>query len=295
MDIVHHTLIGGAGLTIAVELNQPIVGVAFIIGSIFPDLDVLFMIFGKRFYLKNHQGVTHSLILAPLFSVLLCLPLLCLLSIEWDWLIYFGMLSGFVIHITLDWFNTFRISLFYPFIKKRYSLDAVFFIDSVLLALTTAFYLFYIYMDVKAMGYIYPVLFTIYCISKLYLNKKVIKQLRPLYVIPSSINPFEFYILEQNDNMLTGYLYNAITNKKRNKNQYNTIDPRYQQMAQTSTVYNEIKLITRALTITDVKTTDNSITITAGDLAIRNFGGKFAKTILKFDNQGNLISEMANI
>jgi len=44
-----------------------------------------------------------------------------------------------------------------------------------------------------------------------------------------------------------------------------------------------------------VKTTDNGITITAADLAIRNFGGKFAKTTLKFDNQGNLTSEMANI
>lgn len=140
MDIVHHTLIGGAGLSIATELNQPIIGVAFIIGSIFPDLDVIFIFFGKRFYLRNHQGVTHSIILAPLFSALLCLPLLWLLNIEWNWAVYFGMLSGLLIHITLDWFNTFRIALFYPLIKKRYSLDAVFFIDSIALTLTVAFF-----------------------------------------------------------------------------------------------------------------------------------------------------------
>ncbi len=240
MDIVHHTLIGGAGLSIASELGQPLIGVAFIIGSIFPDLDVIFMFFGKRFYLRNHQGVTHSLILAPLFSALLCLPLLWLLELEWDWLIYFSTLSGLVIHITLDWFNTFRIALLYPFVKKRYSLDAVFFIDSVLYVFTAAFYLFYVYMDINVMGYIYPVLFSIYCIGKLYLHRKVIKKIKPLYAIPSSINPFEFYILEQNKNKLTGYLYNVITKNKEDEKIYNDVELKYQQIAQTSTVYSEM-------------------------------------------------------
>ena len=295
MDIIHHTLIGGAGLTIATELNQSIVGVAFIIGSIFPDLDVIFMIFGKRFYLRNHQGITHSLFLAPLFSILLCLPLFWLLDLEWDWLVYFGMLTGLVTHITLDWFNTFRIALFYPFIKKRYSLDAVFFIDSVLLVFTAAFYLFYVYMDIKTIGYIYPALFTVYCISKLYLHKKVIEQLNPLYAIPSSINPFEFYVLEKNHGEIYGYLYNALTKRSRHKQIYERIDDKYQKLAETSKVYREIKLITRALTITSVSKTNKGLTITASDIAVRNFGGKFAKTILNFDLNGNLINEMANI
>ena len=295
MDIVHHTLIGGAGLILATELNQPIVGVAFIIGSIFPDLDVVFMIFGKRFYLRNHQGVTHSLILAPLFSVLLCLPLLWLLKIEWNWFIYLGLLSGLALHITLDWFNTFRIALFYPLVKSRYSLDAIFFIDSVLLILTACFYLFYVYMDVTLIGYLYPGLFFIYCISKLYMHNNVITKINPLYAIPSSINPFEFYILEQNNNLLSGYLYNVISKNKRSHQYYRTIDKKYQQLAESSSVYREIKLITRALTITNVENTRDGLTITAADLAVRNFGGKFAKTVLKFDNHGNLINEMANI
>ncbi|MCK4865196.1 MAG: metal-dependent hydrolase [Gammaproteobacteria bacterium] len=295
MDIIHHTLIGGAGLSIAAELNQPLLGVAFIVGSISPDLDVIFMFFGKRFYLRNHQGITHSLILAPLFSIFLCLPLLWLLNLEWNWLIYLGMLAGLVIHITLDWFNTFRIALFYPFIKKRYSLDAMFFIDSVLLAFTAAFYLFYIYMDAKAMGYIYPVIFTVYCTSKLYLHKKVINQLNPLYAIPSSINPFEFYILEGNDDLLCGYLYSVISNKRHDKINFHPVDMKFQELAETSNVFREIKLITRALTVTEVLETDTKITIIASDLAVRNFGGEFAKTTLTFDNHGNLLNELANI
>lgn len=145
------------------------------------------------------------------------------------------------------------------------------------------------------MGYLYPILFISYFICKLYLHSKVIKKLSPLYAIPSSLNPFEFYILEQNKNILSGYLYNAISKNKRRNKVYNSTNNKQQQLAETSTVYREIKLITRALTITNVSTTDEGVIITASDLAVRNFGGKFAKTTLKFDSQGNLISEMANI
>lgn len=295
MDIIHHTLIGGAGLSIATELNQPVVGVAFIIASIFPDLDVIFMIFGKRFYLRNHQGLTHSIFLAPVFAALLCLPLLWLLDLSWDWAVYFGMLAGLVVHITLDWFNTFRIAIFYPLTKKRYSLDAIFFIDSVLLVLTASFYLLYIFMDIIVMGYIYPIVFTSYCIGKLYLHNKVIKQLKPLFAIPSSINPFEFYILEQNKNQLYGYIYNTASRNKHSKQLYSPINDEYQQLAETSKIYREIKLITRALNINHIEKTNDGLIIIASDLAIRNFGGKFARTTLEFNNEGNLINEIANI
>lgn len=295
MDVVHHTLIGGAGFSAAMAANEPLAGIAFIIGSIFPDLDVIFILLGKRFYLQNHQGITHSLFLAPVFSLMLCLPYILLLQIEWDWLIYVAILSGIILHITLDWFNTFRIALFSPFILQRYSLDAVFFIDSTSLLLTFSFYLIYSYFDIKVILYIYPLLFISYFIAKLYLQKKVLKQLNPLFAIPSSINPFEFYILEQGENKFIGYLYNAFNSKKHTVTNYPAFDTEFQQLAETSQIFCDMKTITRAFQITQVLKSNKDIIIIANDIAVRNFGGKFARTILKFDLQGNLISEMAHI
>ena len=56
-----------------------------------------------------------------------------------------------------------------------------------------------------------------------------------------------------------------------------------------------MKGITRAFHITDVDKTENGVCIQVNDIAVRNFGGKFARTTLEFDNNGKLIREVANI
>ena len=62
MDIVHHAFIGGAGFVALGAQQQELAGLGFLAGSVFPDLDVVLMAGGKRFYLKHHQGPTHSLL-----------------------------------------------------------------------------------------------------------------------------------------------------------------------------------------------------------------------------------------
>lgn len=69
MDILHHSAIGIVGLTIAVSCNENIAGVLFLVGSVVADLDAFLVLFGRSFYLKNHQGFSHSLLLIPLYVV----------------------------------------------------------------------------------------------------------------------------------------------------------------------------------------------------------------------------------
>ncbi|MCW8964777.1 MAG: metal-dependent hydrolase, partial [Gammaproteobacteria bacterium] len=149
MDIVHHAFIGGAGFLVAATHDQPLIGAAFVAGSVFPDLDVFFMVLGKRFYLRNHQGITHSLLLSPLFAALLCIPLWLLPGDKPGLLLWLAAWCGLVAHVMLDWFNTYRIELFGPFSSKRFSLDAVFFIDSVALLFTALFYLSYMVFELR--------------------------------------------------------------------------------------------------------------------------------------------------
>ena len=66
-------------------------------------------------------------------------------------------------------------------------------------------------------------------------------------------------------------------------------------MAKKSGVFNDVSSITKLLHITDVIKTKDATTIIANDLGIRNFGGKFGRTTLKFDGEENLINEVANI
>jgi len=295
MDIVHHALIGGAGFLTAAAHDQPLVGASFVAGSVFPDLDVLFMVFGKRFYLHNHQGITHSIILSPVFAALLCIPLWMLPGEQPFLMIWLAALAGLLLHVSLDWFNTYRIELFGPFSKRRFSLDAVFFIDSVALFLTTMFYVLYVVFKMDMAQIIYPLAFPAYFAFKFWLHARVMKKLQPLFAIPSSLNPVEFYILEKRDEGMTGYLYNVLTQHRRQEQRYNEAEDRFQQLAERSQIFNDMKHITRAFHITEVREDEHGTTIIAADLAVRNFGGHFARTELRFDPQGQLIHELANI
>jgi membrane-bound metal-dependent hydrolase YbcI (DUF457 family) len=91
MDIAHHTLIGGVGyMAITGGSHEPLMvaaGSAFVAGSVLPDLDVFLMVFGKRFYLRHHQGLTHSLMLSPLLALLISLPIAYALGLKLSWVI----------------------------------------------------------------------------------------------------------------------------------------------------------------------------------------------------------------
>lgn len=296
MDIVHHSLIGGAGAVILSSAGYEVAGVAFIAASIFPDLDVIFMLLGKRFYLQNHQGITHSLVLAPLYAALvICLPLFWLLDLVWQWPVYIASLAGLIIHILLDLSNTFRIQLLSPLIKKRYSLDAIFFIDSVTWLIIGIFYFLHVYLEVKIMMFWYPLTFVCYVFAKSLLRNKLQQQLSCDYLIPSALNPFEYYALEKAEKKLIGYTFNVLSNSKNNEFSQPYTDDKYLKLAKKSQLFRDMKNINRAFYISEVKSVKGVTQLIAQDLAIRNFGGRFAKTKISFDSQGNILNEEANI
>ena len=66
-------------------------------------------------------------------------------------------------------------------------------------------------------------------------------------------------------------------------------------LAARSRVFADMQGICRALTIVEVEQDESGTTLHAADIAVRNFGGRFGRTTMKFDNNGELISEVANI
>ena len=49
MDVAHHAAIGTAGMLTFQAAGEDAAGVAFVAASVIPDLDVAFMVLGKRF------------------------------------------------------------------------------------------------------------------------------------------------------------------------------------------------------------------------------------------------------
>ncbi len=295
MDVVHHALIGGAGYLAGASADRPLAGLAFLAGSVLPDLDVAFMAGGRRFYLKHHQGPTHSLLLAPLYAAAICLPLSSPVELGWSWWCFAGACLGLGLHVALDWTNTFGIGLFWPLSYRRYNLDAVFFIDAGSYALTGLFYLGYVGLQWRLFAFVYPVVLSIYLVIRVALHRRVTAALRPLAAIPSSLHPLEYYILARENGGLCGYLYNVWDGQVRQRREFEEVDEVYWSLAEQSRLFQDMRQITRAYRITSVENRDDGVVIHAGDLATRNFGGRFARTVLKFDSNGKLIHEMANI
>jgi len=287
MDILHHSAIGVIGLTLAVSADQNMLGIFFMIGSVIPDLDAFLVLVSRSFYLKNHQGFSHSLLLIPLYAV----AIVGILSfwITFDWFNVLALILGWVIHIGLDYSNTYGITLFYPLSKKRFSLDAIFFVDTFLLLLTASM----LYFSYSV--WIYLIVYLLYIIVKKWMQKSLKSSLKAQFIIPSALNPFDFYVYENREKIVT-YNYNLLSKTKRNIKEYEKLDILWSELSQKSLLFRDISSITKALHITKVtEDIEQNITIEAKDLALRNFGGKFATTKLIFNKNKELISEYSNI
>jgi len=293
MDFAHHAIIGSIGFSALSSGGHELAGIGFMAGSVFPDLDVAFLVFGKRAYLKNHQGPTHSLILSPLFALLIAYFLT--IPFGFGWTAVFATLMGIWLHSLLDYMNTFGVCLLWPLNKKKYSLDAVFFIDIVTWVITAGFLVGWYFYGFMPALYAYLLLFGGYELLKLVLQIHIKESLPCQFAIPSSINPFDFYILEDRGNSIKTYLYNVLTKKTGRTAYYDYPSDKHVKLASKSRIYNDMLKIAKYLYITDAREDHYGTTLIARDIATRNFGGKFGRTTLKFNKDGELIHEMANI
>jgi inner membrane protein len=95
-----------------------------------PDLDFVVSYLGPVGYIENHRGLTHSLILLPLWSFLLAK--LC--SVIWrsdrPWKAYFGVIAmGIAAHIAGDWITSYGTMFLAPFSSHRFGIGTTFIID----------------------------------------------------------------------------------------------------------------------------------------------------------------------
>jgi hypothetical protein len=89
-----------------------------------PDLDVLSRLFGKRAFLAAHQTWSHAL---PLIAAAGAAAYLLL---DHRPAVPLALVAGMSLHALLDWTNTYGITLWLPFTRRRFCAEWVFFIDA---------------------------------------------------------------------------------------------------------------------------------------------------------------------
>jgi len=138
LDTLTHALSGALlARVIAPRLPQastPTLRRALIAGALsaaFPDSDVVISFFSDQLtYLNLHRGVTHSLLLLPLWAMLLAYVFTLPERNRGKWRGYFVLaMGGIAIHIAGDVITSFGTQIFAPFTSWKASLPFTFIID----------------------------------------------------------------------------------------------------------------------------------------------------------------------
>ncbi len=109
------------------------------IAAAFPDADYVLRFASELAYLRGHRGVTHSLLLLPLWAAALGVALAFLFRNPAGWKRLSWIAGAAVaIHIAGDWITQFGTMLLAPLSDARFGLGAVFIIDLALSAIVLA-------------------------------------------------------------------------------------------------------------------------------------------------------------
>ena len=136
MDPVTHGLAGAiiakAGFSRSLGKWGAIAG---IIAALSPDSDIILRLFGLETYLRYHRGITHSLILWPVYSLLLASIFQRISKIKNYFYFYLLCFLSLLSHILLDLVTSFGTMALSPLSDQRLAWDIIFIIDLYLTAI----------------------------------------------------------------------------------------------------------------------------------------------------------------
>lgn len=100
----------------------------------FPDVDIILRLFGTLTYLDRHQGLTHSLVMLPLWAWLLAVAMARLYrrygGRPLPWQAFLAPVAlGLLVHIAGDFITAYGLQLFAPLSDTRHALPLAFVID----------------------------------------------------------------------------------------------------------------------------------------------------------------------
>ncbi len=298
MDIVTHTM---AGMILASPLvaTAPVTATCVVVGSVLPDLDALSRCFGKVAFLRCHQTYTHSLLAIPLTSGLTWL-LLRLLGVDAPFA-PLALGAAMLLHSLMDVSNTYGVALLSPFSSKRYCVEWVFFIDSIVItaSLAALVAIAHSWQRSNPFQYAFPFLLpaSLYAIFlglywgvKWRLRRRAWKQCPAdtVSLIPSALYPWSFFGYALGEDRARLFRLNTIRGDIAAESQHTIFDAQYSDRLDDVKEFHLMKGLSPAYHITSV-TEENDLTrLVCQDLRVRNFGGKFGELELAFGREGNL-------
>jgi inner membrane protein len=107
--------------------------------AVFPDIDFALRLIDTLTYLNHHQGLTHSVLLWPVWTVLLAWGFSRLSRGRYRWRAFLPPVAGgLAAHLLGDLVTAYGIQLFAPLSARRYAADLVFLFDAAITVILIA-------------------------------------------------------------------------------------------------------------------------------------------------------------
>lgn len=281
MDILTHLMIGAA-VTSPFWPTHPLESVAFTLGSVLPDIDALSRQFGKVAYLRAHQGWTHAI---PMHVLLGSLGVAIL---EWSGYSVFtpsiiALTAAAVLHVLLDWTNTWGVRLFAPFDNRRRSLEWVFFVDAWVLTLTAVTLAYQTHQYVTAgrtslwLTPAWLAAMTAYFAAKGFLRAHAGRLVEDaVALVPDTFLPWRFHVTTRRDDTATTYVLDLFPLRRTRVEERAILDREWSRALDELPEFRAMRELSSGYHVVAADRT----TLTCRDLRTRNFGTNFGRLLV---------------
>lgn len=221
MDTASHVIVGIslAGLACTVpdiaqntELSQAIL-IGTLIGANAPDFDCITRVKGISSYIKNHRGITHSLPLLLIWTLVISFFLIEIFSLQDYWLTLFSFTFISVLsHVFLDSLNAYGVQSLRPVKRDWIHLDVLNIFEPLLFIIHLIGVIQWLIFkcSTNIFIYIYAISF-MYIFLRMFWHQKVINNLKKIYDIEGiyyaypTFNLFKWsYVIDTESYFYTG-------------------------------------------------------------------------------------------
>jgi Predicted membrane-bound metal-dependent hydrolases len=292
VDIVHHSLIGVAGAGVANALGQHEAAIGFLIGSLLPDLDVLFIPLGKSRFLNLHQGVTHSLIgitgiscLAAAIFTLVGMPFAVMAC---------AIAAGMAVHVALDLLNTFGVRVLWP-LPQRICFDAFFFIDIYVLVASWLFAAAAIGTEMGGVVAVVWIAFlAAYSAVRIAWRKAIIAKHGLTTAVPSGALPLTWFVTKRENDLIRCGVVEGLSRRLRWTSEVAEVDRDLLKVLRSGPIFKDLEKALKLFVPVKVDSDGDVTTVVSRCVAVRNFNNRYGETTSVIQ-KGVVISEVSRI
>lgn len=267
--------------------SHPVEAVCFAFGSVLPDMDAFSRLFGKNAFMKIHQTYTHAL---PMIALIGLLAWPGLNALDAPALGALTLALGMIFHSLLDVTNTYGIALFLPFSKRRFSTEWVFFIDSVVIAIsypTLIILTQFQSLPGKSVLACYCCAMLIYWFSKFALRRRALSFSPPetVSLLPSALYPWQFLGCSQQNNEALLFQVNSLTGTLSREESVTLFDSDHQDLIERQE-FRIMSELSPAYHIVEKDQRESGLWLRCKDLRTRNFKTRFGELEIRLDLNG---------